>query len=66
MAVSKTEMKMIEKKLNRIEIEIIKMRAALLPTERLSKKKLAELKKIEADMLKGNLVSGRDLIKELS
>lgn len=65
MAMSKTEMKMMEKKLNRIEIEIIKMRAALLPTERLSKKKLAELKKIEADMLKGNFISSRDLIKEL-
>jgi hypothetical protein len=65
MAMSKTEMKMMEKKLDRIEIEIIKMRAALLPTERLSKKKLAELKKIEADMLKGNFISSRDLIKEL-
>ena len=66
MAVSKTEMKMIERKLNKIEIEITKMRAVLLPTEKLSKKKLAELKKIEADMLKGNSVSARDLFKQLS
>ncbi|MDE1767971.1 MAG: hypothetical protein KGH67_05000 [Candidatus Micrarchaeota archaeon] len=65
MAVSKTEMKTIERKLNKIEIEITKMRAVLLPTEKLSKKKLAELKKIEADMLKGNSVSARDLFKQL-
>jgi len=65
MAVKRTEMKMIERKLNRIEIEITKMRAVLLPTEKLSKKKLAELKKIEADMLKGNRVSARDLFKNI-
>ena len=65
MADSKTQMQMIVRKLNRIEIEIMKLKAALLPKEKLSRKEKKELKAIRKDMDKGNWISARDLIKEL-
>jgi len=65
MAVSKTEMRMVEKTLDSMSIEIMKLKAVLLPKVKVSKKKLRELKKIEADMQKGNYISSRELMKEL-
>jgi ATP-dependent protease ClpP protease subunit len=65
MADSKTQMQMIVRKLDRIEIEIMKLKAALLPKEKLSIKEKKELKAIQKDMDKGNWISARDLIKEL-
>lgn len=65
MADSKTQMQIIVRKLDRIEIEIMKLKAALLPKEKLSRKEKKELKAIRKDMDKGNWISARDLIKEL-
>ncbi|MGH2510116.1 MAG: hypothetical protein ACRDF4_11355 [Rhabdochlamydiaceae bacterium] len=65
MAVSKTEMQMVEDTLNSMVIELLKLKAVLIPTVKVSKKKLNKLKRIEADMLKGNKISARDLIKEM-
>jgi ATP-dependent protease ClpP protease subunit len=65
MATSKTQMQMLERKLDKIEIEIMKLKAALLPKEKLSKKEKKELESIKKDMDKGNWVSARELIKQL-
>jgi ATP-dependent protease ClpP protease subunit len=65
MAVSKTEMKMIERKLNRMEADIMKLKAVLVPTVKMSKKEQRELEEIKRDMARGNWISGRELIKRL-
>ena len=65
MAVTRTEMKMIERKLDRMEIEIMKMKARLVPTVKISAKERRELDAIKKDMTKGNWISARDLIKKL-
>jgi ATP-dependent protease ClpP protease subunit len=65
MADSKAQMQLIVRKLDKIEIEIMKLKAALLPKEKLSRKEKKELKAIQKDMDKGNWISARDLIKEL-
>lgn len=66
MAISRAEMKMMERKLDKMEIEVMKMKAKLLPVEKISKKELAELKKIEAEMRKGKLISARKLYAKLN
>ncbi len=65
MGVTRTEMKMIERKLDRMEIEIMKMKAKLVPTVKISAKERRELDAIKKDMAKGHWISGRDLIKKL-
>ncbi|MDE1873734.1 MAG: hypothetical protein KGI04_01270 [Candidatus Micrarchaeota archaeon] len=65
MAITRTEMKTIERKLDRMEIELMKIKARLVPTVKISKKDRAELEAIKKDMAKGNWVSGRELIKKL-
>ncbi|VVB77247.1 Uncharacterised protein [uncultured archaeon] len=65
MAVTKTEMKTMEKRLYKIEIEIRRLKAVLIPTVKMSKKEQKELEAIRKDMAKGNWVSGRELIKKL-
>lgn len=66
MPISKTEMKTIEKELERMEIEILKLKAKLVPTVKLSKKEKKELERAKKDIAKGNWISGRELIEKLS
>lgn len=65
MAITRTEMQMLEKKLDRMEIELMRIKARLVPTVKISKKERAELEEIRKEMAKGHWISGRDLIKKL-
>ena len=65
MAISKTEMRLIEKKLDRMETEVRKLRAVLVPTIKISKKERKELENIKKGMAKGQKISGRELVKKL-
>jgi uncharacterized coiled-coil DUF342 family protein len=69
--VSKTEMITMEKKLDRLatvvdsmEIEILKLRAKLVPTERISEKERRELRAAQKRIAKGHWISLDDLTKE--
>ena len=65
MAFSKQQMLMISKKLSSVADEISKLEVLFLPAEKASKKELAELKKIEAEMRKGRRTRARELFAEL-
>ena len=65
MAISKTEMKEVIIKLDSMEIEILKLKATILPKEKATKRELNEIKKAKAEIVKGSWVSGRDLAKKL-
>ncbi len=63
--VTRTELKSIHKELERMEIEIMRLKALLVPTVKISKKERKELEAIKKDMSKGNWISAKDLIKKL-
>ena len=63
--VTRTELKSIHKELERMEIEITRLKALLVPTVKISKKERKELEAIKKDMSKGNWISAKDLIKKL-
>ncbi|MHB1830139.1 MAG: hypothetical protein ACYCO0_01985 [Candidatus Micrarchaeaceae archaeon] len=63
--VTRTELKSIQKELEIMEIEIMRLKALLVPTAKLSRKEKKELESIQKDMAKGHWISGRDLIKKL-
>ena len=65
MAISRTEMQMIEKKLDNMEIEAKRLRALLVPMAKISKRERKEIKKIKDEMARGNKISGRQLIKKM-
>lgn len=63
---TKMKMKVVLKELASVELQLMKLRSMLLPTERLSKKELAKLKKAEREIGKGHWTNGEQLIKKLS
>ncbi len=65
MAMPKMQMVMIEKKLDELEVEVIRMEVMPIPTEKLDKKEIAELRKIDWEMRNGRKSSARKLFKEL-
>ncbi len=65
MAISRTEMQMIEKKLDNMEIEAKKLRALLVPMVKISRREREEIKKIKDEMAKGDKIGGRQLIKKM-
>jgi hypothetical protein len=62
--VTKTEMRTVKKELDRMELEIIRLKAALLPTEKLSKKDRVMIDKAKKSIAKGHWVSLDKLTKE--
>lgn len=54
---------MLLKKLDSVELELIKLKAMLLPVEKLSKRESRELENAEEEIKKGRWISGRRLIK---
>jgi exopolyphosphatase/pppGpp-phosphohydrolase len=65
MTISRTEMQMIEKKLDNMEIEAKKLRALLVPMVKISRREREEIKKIKDEMAKGDKIGGRQLIKKM-
>lgn len=65
MAISRTEMQMIEKKLDNMEIEAKKLRALLVPMVKISGREREEIEKIKDEMAKGDKIGGRQLIKKM-
>ena len=65
MTISRTEMQMIEKKLDNMEIEAKKLRALLVPMVKISRREREEIEKIKDEMAKGDKIGGRQLIKKM-
>jgi len=52
-------------RLDRVRLELLRLRAMLLPEEELGKKEKEELEKARKEMAEGSSVNLKDLIKEL-
>jgi len=64
--VSKNELKQVLNKLDSLRLELLRLRATLLPEEEISEKEKKELKKARKQITKGSGVNLDKLIKELS
>ena len=62
--VTKTEIKTIQKELDLMEIKVMKLKARLVPTERITEKERRELKAAEKRIAKGKWISIGELTKE--
>ena len=64
--VSKNELKQVLNKLDSLRLELLRLRATLLPEEEISEKEKKELEKARKQIAKGSGVNLDKLIKELS
>ena len=63
--VSKNELKLILNKLDTVRLELLRLRAMLLPEEGASEEEKKELKKARKEIAQGSGINLDDLIKEL-
>ena len=66
MAITRTEMKQMVKKLGKVELEILWMKERLLPRTKASKKELEEIRQARKEIAEGQWISGDELIKQLN
>ncbi|HKZ93395.1 MAG TPA: hypothetical protein VJ249_02280 [Candidatus Bathyarchaeia archaeon] len=64
--VSKNELKQVLNKLDSLRLELLRLRATLLPEEEISQKEKKELEKARKQIAKGSGVNLDKLVKELS
>jgi hypothetical protein len=65
MAVTKTELRKVITKLDDVKIELLRLRAALLPEERLTARERKEIRQGRLEVEKGRYVTLGQLRKEL-
>jgi hypothetical protein len=65
MAVTKTELRKVIAKLDDVKIELLRLRAALLPEERLTARQRKEIRQGRLEVEKGRYVALGQLRKEL-
>jgi len=63
--VSKTQLKRMLDKLDSVKLELLRLRATLLPQEELSKEETKKLEEARKQTKKGLTINLKDLIKEL-
>ena len=63
--VSKTQLKQMLDKLDSLKLELLRLRATLLPQEELSKEETKKLEEARKQITKGLTINLEDLIKEL-
>jgi len=63
--VSKTQLKQMLDKLDSVKLELLRLRATLLPQEELSKEETKKLEEARKQITKGLTINLQDLIKEL-
>ena len=64
-AVNKSELKLVLDKLDTVKLELLRLRALLLPVEEASEEEKREIEAARAEIAKGAKVSLDDLVKEL-
>ena len=65
-AFTEDQLRLVLNKLDMVRLELLRLRAALLPEEELSEEEKRKLKAARKEMKKGLSVSLEDLIKEIS
>ena len=63
--VTESQLKLVLHKLDAVRIELLRLRAILLPEEELSQKEKKELEKARKEIAKGSSINLDELIKEL-
>jgi parvulin-like peptidyl-prolyl isomerase len=63
--VTKNELKQVLNRLDTVKLELLRLRAMLLPEEELNEEEKKQLKKARKEIAKGSGVNLEDLIKEL-
>jgi len=64
-AVTEDQLRLVLDKLDMVKLEILRLRAMLLPEEELSEKERKELEEARKEIAEGSSVELEDLIKEL-
>jgi hypothetical protein len=64
-AVSKNELKLVLDKLDTVKLELLRLRAMLLPVEEASEEEKREIEAARIEIAKGSKISLDDLVKEL-
>jgi hypothetical protein len=64
--VNKNELKIVLDKLDTVKLELLRLRAMLLPEEEASEDEKKELEDARKEITKGSKINLEDLIKELS
>lgn len=64
--VNKNELKLVLDKLDTVKLELLRLRAMLLPEEEASEDEKKELEDARKEITKGSKINLEDLIKELS
>ena len=63
--VSKTQLKLVLDKLDSVKLELLRLRAALLPQEELNKEEARKLEEARKEIANGASINLEDLMKEL-
>ena len=63
--VNNDEIKMVLKKLDSVQLELLRLRAMLLPEEEISENEKKKLEAARNEIAKGQKISLEDLVKEL-
>lgn len=63
--VTESQLKLVLDKLDAVRLELLRLRATLLPEEELSGREKRELEKARKEIVEGSGVNLEDLIKEL-
>ena len=63
--VTKNELKQVIDRLDTVKLELLRLRAMLLPEEEASEEEKKELEKARKEIAKGSKVNLEDLVKEL-
>jgi hypothetical protein len=64
--VSKNELKIVLDKLDTVKLELLRLRAMLLPEEEASEEEKKEIENARKEIAKGSKISLEDLVKELN
>jgi hypothetical protein len=63
-AVSKNELKLVLEKLDAVKLELLRLRAMLLPEEEATEEEKKEIEEAKKEIAKGSKINLEDLIKE--
>jgi hypothetical protein len=63
--INKNEVKIVLDKLDEVKLELLKLRAMLLPEEEATEEEKKEIENARKEITKGSKISIQDLVKEL-
>jgi len=64
-AINKNELKQVLKKLDTVKLELLRLRAMLLPEEEATEEEKKEIEEAKKEIAKGSKTNLEDLIKEI-